>query len=282
MDRNDNNNKKSLILHFDINGTITAVDTTEPGSVEENANMVLSKSYYGKINEIGEWILNNESNYFQSDPPNISYYDYLKSKTKGYKRKSFTFTYDGEPGELLKESVSLVQSSMNTFLFKSFLKVLDMYPDALIVLRTFGLDIDETITEIIHHLPNKRFRKGSFTYDNNDDNNILLITDEGKYEGKYCGLDEINDILQLCCERHDNLALIEDYNHWNDSKRLVSFGKQIKDDERMVQIFFDDNDCVNIHTNNNNNNNNSHFVKVNTLHAMNNENYFIDFMKQIF
>ena len=33
-----------LVLHFDINGTITADDTTEPGSHEENANMVLAKS----------------------------------------------------------------------------------------------------------------------------------------------------------------------------------------------------------------------------------------------
>ena len=37
-----------LVLHFDINGTITPVDTTEIGTTFSAANMVISKSVYGK------------------------------------------------------------------------------------------------------------------------------------------------------------------------------------------------------------------------------------------
>ena len=43
---------KRLVLHFDINGTITPVDTTEPGSKEENANMVIAKSVYGEPSSV--------------------------------------------------------------------------------------------------------------------------------------------------------------------------------------------------------------------------------------
>ena len=64
-----------LVLHFDINGTITPVDTTEPGTKEQNANMVIAKSVYGKVNN-EVWTLNDDP-YEETD--SITYYDYLKS-----------------------------------------------------------------------------------------------------------------------------------------------------------------------------------------------------------
>jgi hypothetical protein len=44
----------------------------------------------------------------------------------------------------------------------------------------------------------------------------------------------------------------------------------------MLQIFFDDNDCINVL-----NNKNSHFVKINTLQALLNDNYYVDFINDI-
>jgi len=64
-----------LVLHFDINGTITSVDSTELGSDYENANMTLAKSVYGTVTN-NSWSLNSD----YRDPTNsISYYDYLKT-----------------------------------------------------------------------------------------------------------------------------------------------------------------------------------------------------------
>ena len=38
-----------LILHFDINGTITAFDSTESFNEIEGTNSYISRSIYGKI-----------------------------------------------------------------------------------------------------------------------------------------------------------------------------------------------------------------------------------------
>src|SRR5580704_11421813 len=89
-----------VVLHFDINGTITAVDSTEVGTDAENTNMTLARSAYGKVVD-GKWTINTDYNEVTDS---ISYYDYLKSVDKtNYKKRSFTFTDKGQPGESLKE-----------------------------------------------------------------------------------------------------------------------------------------------------------------------------------
>jgi len=282
-----------LVLHFDINGTITSVDTTEPGTKEENANMVLSKSYFGKVNEKSEWVLNDPNHYFNSSPGNISYYDFLKSKTQHYKKYSFTFTQSGNPGESLQEYIPIIIRSTESFLFDSFKNALKKYPNALIVLRTFGLDTDDVIKSI-HETENKdrSFINGKFIYPLANqalpvslniciESNHLADMEFKTFEG----LCDINNNLYLKCfggSDTTSLALIEDYAHWNSAKRSVEFGKKIQDHPDMIQIFFDDNDCVSIHPDPTTKRiQNSHFVKVNTLFAMNDPMYITKTIDEI-
>ena len=173
-----NNSGLRLVLHFDINGTITPVDTTEPGSKEQNANMVIAKSVYGKVlnNNIHNWVLNDDP---YDETGSLTYYDYLKSiDMSNYKLRSFTFTEPLEPGNKLAHMIPVLVDSMNTFLFQSFLNVLHKYNDALIVFRTFGLDADEVIDYLrTNEKTTKHFKtviKGEFSYTNNNHNSILL------------------------------------------------------------------------------------------------------------
>lgn len=259
----------NLVLHFDINGTITPIDTTEPGTNEQNANMVVAKSYYGKqIND--QWILNDSENYF-SELDSVTYYDYLKTITKDYKKLSFTFTHLNNPGESLHHLIDSIMNSMDIFLFGSFLNVLYEYPDATIVFRTFGLDADE----VIHYLRTNfktefKFRniiKGKFTYINDE---LFVELENGEV---IVGMDKFNELIKTS---DIPFAFVESYDYWNSHNRNSKNGKQLLGDNDMLQIFFDDNPCVNI-----TNNVNCHFVKINTIHALQNDKYYIDHISKI-
>ena len=253
----------NLVLHFDINGTIIPSDSTEVGTIEENANMVISKSVYGKIHD--SWILNDD---YRDQTDSISYYDYLKLvKEKLYKKKSFTFTEKNNPGESLQLMVKPVIEAMDSFFFKSFLKVLEAYPNAKIIFRTFGLDGDEVVQRLKIIDP-ERFNDvaiGKFSYD--DGIPVLVGSDK-----KYRGMEEINQLIKSST----NLLFIENYEHWNSHDRAVEYGKQLLGDADMLQIFFDDNTCVNIldHLN-------AYYQQVNTLDALFNEFYLVDHIRSI-
>lgn len=259
----------NLVLHFDINGTITPVDTVEPGTNEQNSNMVIAKSFYGKkMND--QWILNDPENYF-NESESMTYYDYLKTITKDYKKISFTFTHKNNPGESLNYLIDPLMKSMDNFLFSSFLNVLHEYPDAKIVFRTFGLDADE----VIHYLRTNsktefKFRdivKGKFVYAH-DVTFIELDTDE-----IIIGMDNFNKLIKTSSVP---LAFVENYNHWNSHDRDSKYGKQLLGDDDIIQIFFDDNECVNIIDGVN-----CHFVKINTIHALQNDKYYVNHISKI-
>lgn len=250
-----------LILHFDINGTITAIDSTETGSDHENANMTLSRSVYGKIIN-NSWVLNDN---YADDMNSISYYDYLKSITKDYKKISFLFTNDDQPGAKLKYLLNDVVKYMSVLLFESFFKVLTTYPDACIVFRSFGKDIQIVLDELKSSLG---FRDAPIIKIEHSNDDIVFVLSGEKFNG-------INEINQLYLNSSTHLAIQEDYHYWNNNKRIVSCGKTIGFDKDLVQIFFDDNECVHIM-----NNDQCHYIKVNTLDALVNKNYFIDHIKK--
>ena len=253
----------TLVLHFDINGTITPVDTVEPGSKIENANMVISKSVFGTIID-NKWVLNTN---IYDEIDSITYYDHLKQINKNnYKKISFTFTNKGEPGEILNYLVQQLVDSMDKFLFDSFLNVLSEFPHAQIIFRTFGLDADEVIEYLrTNETTTNKFKtipKGLFT---NVDNEYVLTLENNE---SFIGMSNINKLFKITKQ---HFALKENYNYWNDNDRSKLFGKQLLGDGDMIQIFFDDNDCVNVIDDTN-----VHNIRINTLHAMVDNKYYID------
>ena len=257
------------VFHFDINGTIIPNDTTESGTDEENANMIIAKNVYGTVSVSNKWYLRT-SNIYNSQAA-ITYYDYLRQYYKDYKLRAFTFTHPGNPGETLNKFVEPLMNAMTAFLFPSFLKVLEKYHDTTIVFRTFGLDADE----VIHYLrTNKKTTKmfgnvikGKFTYPNGE---IHLTLEDGTV---LVNMDKVNELIKSAPpEQH--FAFIENYNHWNDHNRDKEHGKQLLGDKDILQIFFDDNPCVNM------SGENVHFVQVNTLNVLFDENYYTSILDQ--
>lgn len=252
------------VFHFDINGTIILVDTTEPGNDIENANMVIAKSIYGKvINNI--WTMNDD---YLDETNSISYYNYLRQSGQDHKSKSYVTTQKNEPGEKLSYLIPSLIQSIESFVFPSFLNVLNKYPHVLIVFRTFGLDADE----VIDHLKSKyesNFKtiiKGEFSYENDE---IILKLEDGT-----ClrGMQNINGYFK---ETNNHCALKESYNYWNKNSKSKLCGKQLCGDSDMKQLFFDDNDCVNVMDSTN-----CSFIKINTLGALLDEDYYINLINQ--
>lgn len=255
-----------LVLHFDINGTITAIDSTELGSDYQNTNMIISRSVYGKIKD-DQWISND---HYRDPIDSITYYDFLKkSGIKNYKKISYTFTEEGQPGYRFQWMVAIIIESIQKFIFNSFIKVAEKYPDAIIVLRTFGGDIQDVLNSVVL-VENDKFKKALTGEIIRNNDNIILKCD---HETTYHGLGEIN---QLYFDTDVHLAIQEDYHFWNGHQRDKNYGKIIKSDEKLIQIFFDDNDCVSIIGDEN-----CHFFKINTLDALMNEDYFINLIMTV-
>ena len=75
----------SLILHFDINGTITNYDSTEIGTDIEMSNLILAKNTFGTIVD-DQWVMNEHP--FNYQQGSISYCQYLrKHYYANYKKK---------------------------------------------------------------------------------------------------------------------------------------------------------------------------------------------------
>lgn len=242
----------ALLIHFDINGTITCHDSTEPGTPIQNANLLIAKNIFGSVTDQG-WVLND--NYFERINA-VSYYDYLKQSDKNCKSTAYKIT-DDYP-EL---SYLVVKITTTPFLFPSFTKTLETYPDAKIVFRTFGNDADTLIEYLQRQWP-ERFKivnKGQIVYQG--DSPSLKVNGST--------FDNMNKFFEYC----DPIIIKEDYGYWNTHGRDARHGKCIEGTQRFRQIFFDDNECVNVIDTTN-----AKFVRVNTLQALIDEDYFNRFI----
>lgn len=273
---------KKLVLHFDINGTITGVDSTDKGDPVANANVIISKVMRGTVKD-KKWTYNPYS-VFGDD--NISYWNYLKQTTENYLHEGESFTEPGHQGEKFKPLVDKLVESNENFLFESFLKVMREYSHVGIVFRTFGGDIDKVISKLVDHGFEKTILKGVFKYVSTDaysnsnvitaDNSIItLVMDSGD---TYIGMDIINKFIYDCPHI---LALQEDYHFWNNNSKNIKYAKQIKPHDKLKQLFFDDNVCVNIHPSDSPQKNDCHFIQVDTVAALLDPNYFTDHISQI-
>lgn len=257
-----------LVLHFDINGTIMAFDSTENGTDEENANMIFAKNTYGKVIN-GQWVSNEA---YDDTNDSVTYYNHLKnhSKNKNFKELCFIFTKEGQPGAKWVEYVEEVKKYMVLRLFNSFLHVLDEFPNALIVFRSFGNEIPE-ILHLLEHNP--KFKAAHiFKADRDDDTNVFTMFKDS--ERIMChNLTGMNMLYGMCDNAH--LAIKENYHHWNNHGKHSTYGKSIQADEKLFQIFFDDNPCVHIIGDKN-----CHYVQVNTISALFDDGYFVNHIKK--
>ncbi len=250
--------KKPLILDFDINGTITDHDSTETGTPGQLSNMALSRHTYGMVVN-NKWILNED---LCGSANSITYYNYVKlNYPNNYKEKAFIFTEAKEPGHNIRSYLERVIKARETLLFPSFIEVLKKYKDAKIILRTFGNDARIITDELMKLDYKKSFVNG--TIHHNSKGNVSLILDDKK---EYEGLLEIQNFI---VSSKDNIVIKEDYEYWNKNKKSKTHGKLLVIDTRVNRIAFDDNNCFScVDLNCSIVQDANIFFKVNTIQAM--------------
>ena len=256
---------QKLILNFDINGTITTIDSTDYDiDTPSRVNAIISKSIYGRLNDRNEWIMNDDP--FSIHTGDISYHHYLKQI--GLKHLAHTFTDDGNIGSKFRNYYSaIVDHEKHELLFKSFLNVLTRYEDAKLVLRTFGNDGSMVINDLnIKHGYQKPFTHAKYIRAN--DQHILKISNN-----EVIGIQNICDFIT---QHPNNLCIQDDYEYWHTSdNRNKIHGKPMIMKDSYVQLFFDDNDCVVSYDYDGCIMDDTFFTKVNTLQAMTNDDYYI-------
>lgn len=245
------------ILHFDINGTITAFDSTDNFNKIQETSSQLSKSFYGKIYN-GSWIMNN--NCFDTID-SITYYQYLKNTTDDYKKLATEFTEKNNPGHSLND-ICINLSQKPNFLFDSFVKLIKTFPNNKIIFRTFGRDREHVLNELVKINYTKKFIIGKM------EQGVLIIGDN-KYS-------EPNDINNVLLNNDSNFIIKEDYKYWMANNKDNNYGKLLFNSENHIQHFFDDNDCVASINGDINCPNNNRIHIINSFLARTNEDYFIN------
>lgn len=271
-------NSPRLILLFDINGTITSFDSTDIKEIvdvngqsikvtpQDNANMLIAKSTSGIIVN-DQWIKDDHCG-----KDSITYYNHVRNTTPHYKLRSFEFTTAGQPGESLNHLVPRVVDSFTKLVFDSFLTIVEQYPEAVIILRTFGADSNEILQYLANQseIISRRFEKTKLGTISHQGKEPIFNLESGTYT-----LDQFNELLKTL---DTPLALTEDYHYWQANKRTAECGKVIKSHPQLIQIFFDDNPCVHIV----NSNSTTHFIPINTVRAIDEPYYYVEIVKNIF
>lgn len=243
------------ILHFDINGTITNIDSTENANMKELININMSKNLYGKINN-DNWQINMDPfNHIDS----ISYYNFLK-KNKLIDLAKIC-TDDDQPCHQYNDILNRMLSN-GDILFQSFKNILLKVKDCQIVFRTFGHDADIILNELESFCDKKNFIKGEILGSHNG-YSVKLETGEN--------FENYDKFMEYLGNSDKNFCLKDDYHHWNNNNKNSSYGKPIYGNKNCVQIFWDDNDCIAKL-----NEENVYHFKVNTIEAFLNNQYFLE------
>ncbi len=253
------------ILHFDINNTVTNIDSTDTRTLRKLANQTISRNVYGKV-DAKIWKVNKN----QFDETNsISYYQYLKINNLDKSCADNFAEKDGIGFEFAGFLTHFEKYSYN-FIFESFINILKIYTNDKIVFRTFGPDGPHIIKKL--QTEYGIYRKFT-TCTINVVDNIYQMTVDG-INNIFIGIDNINNYI---INSDTDLLIVDDYNYWNSHDRNKQFGKPIKGVKNVIQIFCDDNDCINLIDQLN-----CYIYKINTLEAIQKPDYFTNIIKPIF
>ncbi len=239
--------------HFDINLTITFLDSTGSASLEEEHNKTLSKHVHGHVvpdeHFQPKWLLQRDYP-FVADPDfkSQSYHSYLtdeKMPKEMINQKCFRFTMEGHPGAPLHHFIPRLLAIRK--LFPSFVHFLRKNPQAQLVLRTFGPDGPLVTEWIREESPSRRFK-------------FVSIQDENIYECCYADNGSLvlgpvqcsiqNMALWIYSNRPNDICIRDNYKAWRQTSET---GKPFCDPlfvngKRIQRAIFDDNalTCVRV------------------------------------
>ena len=267
----------NLILNFDINGTITAMDSTDNDINHDCiANMVISKSIYGELDKFGKWVIGDDP--YKIHNKSISYYNYCKKYFNSkYKSMVYTFTDNNKIGHKFRKHYDKIVDDIanDNIIFESFLKVLNKYNNAKLIFRTFGIDgpiIIDTLREKYKY--NKPFTFAEYIRTKDED--ILVLSNDIVIKG-------IIEIGKFITNHKRHLCIKDDYNFWSiQNNKNKECGKPMILNKDHIQIFFDDNNCVTTHHQYGLIVDDKYFNHINTIQAMTDDDYFLNIIKNYY
>ena len=263
---NFSNNKINLILNFDVNKTLIAIDPVSNKDVDE----VLKGALSGMIQ--AQWKENGIVNPLITTP--ISYEEYIKDIRqigKEERRKYVVDFFDylaNEHPDLYIDAMAKYEAAIKVYtemkaegkeLFESFYKLIE-YLDKCnnisyqIVVRTYGKDIPEIVEELEEHLgwdmDIAKFYQGGLLV--HDKNGFVTGTEFVEKSGSMSGVSEIikdkRSIFDWIKNNKNHLAIRDDYMYWHKHGSMQAYGKPLllepynsNDQIPTLSIFFDDN-----------------------------------------
>lgn len=294
------NDVATLILHFDVNGSITAKDTSKKQTDDFMIISLLAEK------TVGQWVPSQKFRTYKDYVYNkllpgeksnadlkkkrqeviASFIDWLKQN----EHPLYQPVYDKFCE--IKQKYTDKTGKINFTLFPSFFTALkDLNTRGIpyiVVLRTFGSDLEDVVEEIQNHPSGVKFH--NFCKFQKDG----LLHATGTFEnGKFKAdseqiIEKVADVFKLFAESQQHFAVQDDWQKWNQDNERARSGKPFLYDSadlRYVSMFFDDNitgdetddiiwhcelslDASNTSTQN-------VAVTVDTLAAMMDEQYFI-------
>ncbi|MFT4554102.1 MAG: hypothetical protein ACI9S8_002747 [Chlamydiales bacterium] len=227
-----------LVLHFDVNKTLIAVDRAGNKSLENVISHLLAERTY--------WSWDKEQD------EQMSYYDYVHSilipgdrsdkELKAHRKKvldhfiSSLKTSEYPMAWELVEEYYLILSKLRAFkgdVFPSFYKMLKRLDEKeleyIIVLRSFGDKIHEVAKEINEHVGGEFFSTAASFQ------GAALKTENATIEDS----SEIYNYIK----GHGHIVIQDDWKWWNSQGEKKEYGKPFfmrEDDPEIFAIFFDD------------------------------------------
>ena len=287
--------QQHYILHVDLNKTILADDPAGGKSTDDVLNQLLAEEYC----DCWDTSIKNPISYSDYVTKHLFPGEKSDKKLKNLRnQKLFNFTQylhsiNHPAAPMLQKRFELLSTKIKqsgNSVFSSFYKLIQFLKENnykySIILRTFGDDIDRVLTELENKLEPSFFAwHGQF---NNGTLEVLSLTSDEKLV-----LNTTTDIYNFFIAA-GNCAIRDDWKTWNSYGEIAEYGKLLPIDETnttIIPIFFDDNAKDGI-INARNLKNNSFIPTtdlieqgticvVDTLAAIQNDQYFIDILKQV-
>lgn len=254
---------KRLILKFDINGTIT--NYSKGRKFRDNPFYIISSLAKGTVDNDGNWKSSGYHYDTNTIDDEISYFDYLKDRFNPdeIEKRVLRCTQKDEPcDDYFKISRKLFDIIHNEVLFPSFLNVLQVYPEAKVVIRSYGGDIGKVAEVLTNN--NYSYIKGKLchTFDSESKDStpdtIIYIDD------KELTKEEFGQFILDCDKRV--IIIRDDWKAWKNNK----YGKVLFHIPETLQLFFDNTKCVKYDENSKD----CHFFHINSIDAAVDKFYF--------
>jgi hypothetical protein len=236
---NNYESDRTLVLHFDVNGTTFRKDATDGHDADAAAdNEIMAKLTYGTVVD-GDWVINTDP--MRRRDSGVSYYEWARAKCGPKELKAVVAAFIDGPGAPMRALYEHMRKHPAGAIFMSVLLVVLQFPEAVVVFRTFGSDGAYLISQLVAEcmIPSAHSCL-QFTVVSTVSKAPAASKRHYRCEstGRTYTQPQFNKLLETLGGRF--VVVQEDYKHWADNGKDPKCGKAMLGTPRLDQIGFDD------------------------------------------